>query len=168
MKKQIQFVFDYHNMHTREIDFNNVIEDQAGVIFADKQKENMSYSDGAYNPDTGSNEANLNYMLINWLELKYDQVWSNDLMREKKLELKEQSFYFRVVKQGSILVYLTFHVFLIFVILMIATVRRSLISFIYVLILLPRMKDGAEVLNQRDFNQGRKRQTAQIRLLALR
>lgn len=99
-------------------------------------------------------------MLVNWLELKYDKVWSNDLMREKKLELKEQSFYFRAVKQGSVAVYLTFHIFLIFTILMIATVRRSIISFMYVIILLPRMKDGAEVLAQRDQNQGKLRHKA--------
>jgi hypothetical protein len=85
-------------------------------------------------------------MLVNWAELKCDKVWSNDLIREKKWELKEQSFYFRTVKQGSVLVYLTFHVIMMFIIMLMTAVRRSIISFVYVAILLPRMKDGAEVL----------------------
>ena len=91
-------------------------------------------------------------MLVNWLELKYDKVWSNDLMREKKWELKEQSFYFRAVKQGSVLIYLSFHIFLIFVIMVMSTIRRSILSFGYIVILIPHMKDGSEVLGQRDSN----------------
>lgn len=91
-------------------------------------------------------------MLVNWVELKFDKVWSNDLLREKKWELKEQSFYFRTVKQGSVLVYLTFHILLIFLLMMMTAVRRSILSFLYVMILLPRMRDGAEVLSQRDNN----------------
>lgn len=110
----------------------------------------------------------MNYMLVNWVELKYDKVWSNDNLREKKWELKEQSFYFRTVKQGSVAVYLTFHVFMIFMILLMATVRRSIISFLYVIILLPRMKDGAEVLTQRDTNQGKQRQDLIDKLECLR
>lgn len=85
-------------------------------------------------------------MLVNWLELKFDRVWSNDLLREKKWELKEECFYFRAVKQGSVMVYLSFHIVLCFIIMVMATVRRSLISFGYIAILLPRMKDGSEVL----------------------
>ena len=34
-----------------------------------------------------------------------------------------------------------------------ATMRQSIISLGYVLILLPRMKDGSEVLDQRNINQ---------------
>lgn len=36
-----------------------------------------------------------------------------------------------------------------------AAMRQSLFAIIYVLILLPRMKDGAEVLKQRDIQQGK-------------
>ena len=73
-------------------------------------------------------------------------------MRAKKWELKEQSFYFRAVKQGSILLYLTMHIILMLIIMLMATVRRSIISFGYIIIILPRMKDGSEVLTQRDSN----------------
>ena len=38
-----------------------------------------------------------------------------------------------------------------------ATVRQSILSFGYVVILLPRIKDGAEVLNQRSIQQSRKK-----------
>jgi len=37
-------------------------------------------------------------MLVNYVELKYQKIWSNDLLKEKKWELKEQNFYFRAVK----------------------------------------------------------------------
>lgn len=107
-------------------------------------------------------------MLINWLELKFDRVWSNDLLREKKWELKEECFYFRAVKQGSVLVYLSFHIFLCFIIMVMATIRRSLISFGYIVILLPRMKDGSEVLTQRDQNQAKLRHDAESKVKALR
>lgn len=103
-------------------------------------------------------------MLVNWVELKYDQIWSNEVVTEKKRELKQQSFYYRAVKQGSVLLYLTFHVFLMLVIMVMATVRRSIVSFVYIVILLPRMTDGAEVLKQRDQHQGKKRQEAQKEL----
>lgn len=72
-------------------------------------------------------------------------------MKEKKWEVKENSSYFRIVKQGSQLAYLTFHVLTIFMILLVATMRQSFIAFGYVLILLPRVSDGSEVLKQRDF-----------------
>jgi len=55
--------------------------------------------------------------------------------------------YFRIVKNGSIAVYLAFHIFTIFLVLLMAVLRKSLISFGYVAILIPHMKDGAEVLN---------------------
>lgn len=112
--------------------------------------------------------VDLNYMLVNYCELKCDKVWSDDLLKEKKWELKQQSFYFRTVKQGSVLVYLTFHIFMIFVILMMTTVRRSIISFVYIVILLGRMKDGAEVLTQRDTNQNKLRQDAEDKLQLLK
>lgn len=107
-------------------------------------------------------------MLVNWLELKFDRVWSNDLLREKKWELKEECFYFRAVKQGSVMVYLSFHIVLCFIIMVMATVRRSLISFGYIAILLPRMKDGSEVLTQRDQNQAKLRYDAESKVKAIR
>lgn len=66
------------------------------------------------------------------------------------------------------MVYLTFHVALIFIILMMAAFRRSILSFLYVIVLMPRMKDGAEVLNQREMNQDKQREEVKKELDALR
>jgi hypothetical protein len=90
----------------------------------------------------------LNDILVNWVDLKYNQIWSDEYCRKKKWELKNQSFYFRAVKQGSVLIYLSFHVITILIVLLMATLRGSIIALGYVLILLPRIKDGSEVLNQ--------------------
>lgn len=95
---------------------------------------------------------NLNYLLISYVDMKGEQIWSTDNCKAKKWELKEQSVYFRLVKQGSQLVYFSFHIFMVFVILMMATLRQSFIALCYVLILLPRIKEGAEVLSQRNLN----------------
>jgi len=70
--------------------------------------------------------------------------------------MKERSSYYRIVKQGSVLVYLSFHIFTIFIILLMATMRQSLLSLGYVFILLLKMKDAAEVLNQRSIQQNKK------------
>lgn len=92
-------------------------------------------------------------MLINYVDMKYDAIWSNDYLKVKKQAIKENSPYYRIVKQGSQLVYISFHIFTISIVLLMATMRQSIISLGYVLILLPRMKDGSEVLDQRNINQ---------------
>jgi hypothetical protein len=92
------------------------------------------------------NLTDLNDLLVTYVDLKYDAIWSEDFCKRKKWEFKEQSLYFRLVKQGSVLVYLTFHVFTCLVVLLMAVLRQSFVSLGYVLILLPRMKDGSEVL----------------------
>ena len=98
----------------------------------------------------------LNYHLINYVELKFNDLWSEETVKEKKWELKQQNTYFRLVKQGSILVYLTSHLFVIFVILLMATLRQSFVSLVYfLLILLSLFRTryyAAGVLTQRDQN----------------
>jgi len=89
------------------------------------------------------------------VDLKYQSIWSEEFIKEKKAEIKKNCVYFRLVKQGSQLVYITFHIFTIFIVLLMAAMRQSLFAIVYVLILLPRMKDGAEVLKQRDIQQGK-------------
>jgi len=37
-------------------------------------------------------------MLINYVDMKYDQIWSNDYLKKKKQEIKENSPYYRIVK----------------------------------------------------------------------
>lgn len=90
---------------------------------------------------------NLNYLLITYVDMKGDKIWSTENCKAKKWELKQRSIYFRLVKQGSQLVYFSFHIFMIFTILMMATLRQSFIALGYVVILLPRIKEGAEVLS---------------------
>jgi hypothetical protein len=100
-----------------------------------------------------NNRIELNQVLANWVDLKYDHIWSRDFMKEKKQELKDNSSYYRIVKQGSQLVYISFHIFTIFVIMLMATMRQSIIAMGYVIILLPRVKNGSEVLDQRNMHQ---------------
>jgi hypothetical protein len=96
------------------------------------------------------NKHDLNYLLTTLIDVKYPQIWSAEFIKKKKWEYKENSNYFRLVKQGSVLVYLTFHIVMIFVILMMSICRQSLLSLGYVFILIPSIRDGAEVLKQRD------------------
>jgi len=99
--------------------------------------------------------TDLNYKLTNYIDLKYSKIWSDDFTKQKKNELKELDVFYRIVKQGSQLIYLSFHIILIFVILFMASIRQSLISIGYVFILIPAMKKGSEVLDQRRINQNR-------------
>lgn len=77
-------------------------------------------------------EKDLNYHLINYCELKFNEIWSEENVKARKWEIKQRDFYFRLVKQGSILVYLTSHILVLFVILLMATFQESLIGLIYV------------------------------------
>ena len=88
-------------------------------------------------------------------------------MKEKKRELKTSSSYYRIVKQGSVLVYLSFHIFTIFIILLMATMRQSILSLGYVFILLPKIKDAAEVLNLRDIAQSKKTSDLKSKIIEL-
>ena len=106
----------------------------------------------------------MNYVLITYVDLKYNEMWSEDFIKEKKWEFKEMSTYFRLVKQGSILVYLSFHIIAIFVVLLMATLRQSFLSLVYVLIILPRMKDGSEVLIQRNIHQDKKKNESELEI----
>lgn len=90
----------------------------------------------------------LNYILTTYVDLKYTAIWSADFLKEIKWEIKRQSLYFRLVKQGSIFIYLSFHVFTILVILFMAVLRQSYMSFGYVFLILPRIREGAHVLKQ--------------------
>jgi len=78
-------------------------------------------------------------------------------LKEKKWEIKDNSNYFRIVKQGSLLVYLTFHIFTIFVILVSCILKKSVLSFGYILILLPKLRSGSSVLEQREMVRARKK-----------
>ena len=90
-----------------------------------------------------------------YVDLKYINIWSEDFMKEKKREIKNNCAYYRVVKQGSVLVYLTFHIITIFITLLMAVMRQSFLSIVYVAVLLPRFKDAAAVLDQRSIHKNK-------------
>jgi hypothetical protein len=87
--------------------------------------------------------------MTTYCDLKLNQIWSDDNIKNEKYMIKTSSFYFRAVKQGSIVVYLTFHIMTIFVVLIAALMRQSVQSIVYVMILLPHTRSGGEVLDQR-------------------
>lgn len=91
-------------------------------------------------------KIDLNDVLVTYIDMKYSRIWSEDFCKEVKWYFKDQSLYFRVVKQGSVLCYLTFHIFTVISIMLLAIIRRSLISIGYYYILLPNLKDAADVL----------------------
>jgi len=101
------------------------------------------------------NEYDLNYALTSFVDLKYQAIWGEELIKEKKGEIKANCMYYRLVKQGSQMIYISFHIITIFIVLLMAAMRQSVFGILYVVILLPRMKDGAEVLKQRDIQQGK-------------
>jgi hypothetical protein len=103
-------------------------------------------------------QLDLAEVMTAFVDLNSSKIWSDETLKEKKWEIKGNSSYFRVVKQGSILVYLTFHIFSIFVILVSAVIRQSILSMGYVAIIIMKLKDGAEVLEQRNINQNKKQE----------
>jgi ABC-type transport system involved in multi-copper enzyme maturation permease subunit len=84
-------------------------------------------------------------------------MWSTDLARTKKQELKMRNPYYRIVKQGSQAVYLTFHVTTILAIMLSTLLRRSFIAILYVFILLPHLRTATDVFAMALFSQEKKR-----------
>lgn len=85
-------------------------------------------------------------ILINYIDLAENDVWSSDTMKRVKKEFKQQSVYFRLVKQGSVLIYLCFHIFTILFVLFMATLRQSIIALGYVLIVISTFNIASDVL----------------------
>lgn len=44
------------------------------------------------------NEYDLNYQMTTYVDLKYQNIWGEDFIKEKKWEIKKGSSYFRLVK----------------------------------------------------------------------
>ena len=70
-----------------------------------------------------NNKVDLNEMLAMYVDIKYPTIFSEEFLKEKKWEIKDNSIYFRLVKQGSQLVYISFHILTIFIVLLMATMR---------------------------------------------
>lgn len=45
-----------------------------------------------------NNEIDLNYHLTNYVDIKYQTIWGEEFMKEKKWEIKKNCVYFRLVK----------------------------------------------------------------------
>jgi hypothetical protein len=95
--------------------------------------------------------------MTSYIDMKYPTIWSADFIKKKKWEIKENSLYFRLVKQGSVLIYLSFHIVMIFIVLLMSILRQSFLAIGYVFILVPRLREGAEVLKQRDIQLVKKK-----------
>jgi len=91
-------------------------------------------------------QVNLTDVLTNYVDLESKIIWSAERLKDKKWELKDNSNYFRMVKQGSLLVYLSFHIFTIFIILLSSILKKSVLSFGYIIILIPKLGSGSGVL----------------------
>ena len=40
----------------------------------------------------------MNYVLTNYVDIKFQDIWSDEYLKEKKGEIKRNSSYFRIVK----------------------------------------------------------------------
>ena len=89
------------------------------------------------------NKYDLNYHLKTYVDLKSDDIWSEANLKATKYYMKLNCAYYRMVKSGSKFVYLTLHVFVIFAILLMSIIRKSLISVGYVILLVPNLKAAA-------------------------
>ena len=148
VKKQVQWLIN----PTPLGDSNNINQQFADIFskVTSASKSAQKHADDIFHfQDKQKNlGVDLNYILTTYVDLKYTAIWSSDFLKEIKWEIKRQSLYFRLVKQGSIFIYLSFHVFTILVILFMAVLRQSYMSFGYVFLILPRVREGAHVLKQ--------------------
>jgi hypothetical protein len=44
------------------------------------------------------NRQDLNYYLTNYVDIKFQDIWADEYLKEKKGDLKRNSQYFRIVK----------------------------------------------------------------------
>lgn len=40
----------------------------------------------------------MEYFLVNYCELKFNEIWSDENIKARKWEIKQRDFYFRLVK----------------------------------------------------------------------
>jgi hypothetical protein len=80
-----------------------------------------------------------------FMTAKYSQEKCYNI-KDRLKELKSKSHYYQLIKNGSVLLYTTWHIFTIMMICVSALCRRSVLSTFYVISLLPYIKDSADVL----------------------
>ena len=85
-------------------------------------------------------------LMISKYPTEIDQLSGKKRLRS----LKDNCPYYVLVRNGRVLIYTTMHIFSMIVILLMALCRRSLISLIYVVVLLPCLATSSTVLNQHD------------------
>lgn len=57
-------------------------------------KEHLKFAEEYQN----NNSKCLNYMMTNYVDIKYGNIWSEEVIKQKKGELKSNSNYYRLVK----------------------------------------------------------------------
>lgn len=102
VQKQVDWLFNpkplYKNSETNE--FSPQYKDLGEELSSEQKKLAQAQYDFAreYNR---LNKYDLNYTLTNYVDLKYQAIWGEELIKEKKWEIKRNCLYFRLVKQGS-------------------------------------------------------------------
>ena len=94
-------------------------------------------------------QINFNKKLEEYTELmnyKYPAEFNHRSKSKRLCELKDQCSFYIITKNAPILIFTTWHIFTMFVILLMALCRRSLISLGYVVALLPYLRDSRSVL----------------------
>ena len=98
-------------------------------------------------------EYDLATNLRNYVDLKKNEIWSDELIHSILKDIKENQTTYRIVKKGSTCFYLTFHIVTLFTILICAIMRRSLISLLYIWFVLKYLRTGTEVVSKRNRQQ---------------
>lgn len=92
----------------------------------------------------------LDSFLVNYIDLKYNEIWSIPFMKKIKNQLKQQNIYYNIVKSGSQVIYLLYHINTICLILLLSIMRQSLVSVIYIIVIIWKiMFNSEDALKQR-------------------
>ena len=95
----------------------------------------------------------LDSILVNYIDLKYNEIWSITFMKKIKKQLKQQNLYYNLVKDGSQAVYILKHIDAILLILLLSIMRQSLVSVIYIIVIVWKiMFNSEDALKQRSLN----------------
>ena len=142
VRKQVNWLYDPIE-HTSP-HYNRGYSKAIGLNFKDPKEVKRAELQYKFAKDYNKNqELDLDQILIDYIDLKYDAIWSNKYCNHIKKTFKQQSVYYRLVKQGSILIYLCLHIFTVFLILLMAACRQSFIALGYVFVILPYIKECA-------------------------
>ena len=130
----------------------------------DKLREDYSHLNSSYHKETSDKMVeimktnlkkfiSLDSILVNYIDLKYNEIWSITFMKKIKKQLKQQNLYYNLVKDGSQAVYILKHIDAILLILLLSIMRQSLVSVIYIIVIVWKiMFNSEDALKQRSLN----------------